>query len=92
MSDVADVEYGISESVANNTDSSLGWQILTGANINLDGSFNLEKKRYIEVPTNKRFLLEQGDLMFNWRSGSPEHIGKTAIFDLKAIILLLHLF
>lgn len=83
MSDVADVEYGISESVANNTDSSLGWQILTGANINLDGSFNLEKKRYIEVPTNKRFLLEQGDLMFNWRSGSPEHIGKTAIFDLK---------
>jgi type I restriction enzyme S subunit len=83
MSDVADVEYGISESVANNTDFSLGWQILTGANINLDGSFNLEKKRYIEVPTNKRFLLEQGDLMFNWRSGSPEHIGKTAIFDLK---------
>ena len=83
MSDVADVEYGISESVANNTDSSLGWQILTGANINLDGSFNLEKKRYIEVPTIKRFLLEEGDLMFNWRSGSPEHIGKTAIFDLK---------
>ncbi len=82
MSDVAEVEYGISESVANNTDPSIGWQILTGANINLDGSFNLEKKRYIEVPTNKRFLLEKGDLMFNWRSGSPEHIGKTAIFDL----------
>lgn len=82
MSDVAEVEYGISESVANNTDPSIGWQILTGANINLDGSFNLEKKRYIEVPTNKRFFLEKGDLMFNWRSGSPEHIGKTAIFDL----------
>jgi len=82
MSSVAQVEYGISESVANNTDPSIGWQILTGANINLDGSFDLSKKRYIEIPTNERFLLQQGDLMFNWRSGSPEHIGKTAIFDL----------
>lgn len=83
ISEVADVEYGISESVANNTDPKLGWQIITGANINLDGSFDLSKKRYIEVPSNKRFFLEQGDLMFNWRSGSPEHIGKTAIFNLK---------
>jgi type I restriction enzyme, S subunit len=82
MSDVAKVEYGISESVANNTDPSIGWQILTGANINLDGSFDLSKKRYIEIPTNERFLLQQGDLMFNWRSGSPEHIGKTAIYNL----------
>lgn len=83
MSEVSNVEYGISQSVANNTDPSLGWQILTGANINLDGSFDLSKKRYIEIPTVKRFLLEQGDLMFNWRSGSPAHIGKTAIFDLE---------
>jgi len=82
MSSVAQVEYGISESVANNTDPSIGWQILTGANINLDGSFDCSKKRYIEVPTNERFLLQKGDLMFNWRSGSPEHIGKTAIYDL----------
>jgi type I restriction enzyme S subunit len=82
MADVADIQYGISESVAANTDSNIGWQIITGANINLDGSFDLSKKRYIEVPTNNRFLLEQGDLLFNWRSGSPEHIGKTAIFTL----------
>ncbi len=82
MSSVAQVEYGISESVANNTNPSIGWQILTGANINLDGSFDLSKKRYIEIPTKERFLLQQGDLMFNWRSGSPEHIGKTAIYDL----------
>lgn len=81
--EIADVQYGISESVANNTDPKIGWQILTGANINLDGTFDLSKKRYIEIPTNSRFLLEDGDLMFNWRSGSPEHIGKTAIFNLK---------
>lgn len=81
ISDVANVEYGISESVANNTDPNIGWQIITGANINLDGSFDLTKKRYIEVPEKDRFFLKKGDLLFNWRSGSPEHIGKTAIFD-----------
>lgn len=83
ISDVASVEYGISKSVANNTDPNLGWRIITGANINLDGSFDLTKKRYIEVPTKDRFFLEYGDLMFNWRSGSPEHIGKTSFFDLE---------
>ena len=80
---VANVEYGISKSVANNKDPELGWQILTGANIKLDGSFDLDKKRYIEVPKNDRFFLNKGDLMFNWRSGSPEHIGKTAYFNLE---------
>ena len=82
ISSVANVEYGISESVANNTDPNIGWQIITGANINLDGTFDLSKKRYIEIPKNERFFLKKGDLMFNWRSGSPEHIGKTAFFDL----------
>jgi type I restriction enzyme S subunit len=81
-SEFASVEYGISKSVASNTDPSIGWQIITGANISLDGKFDLEKKRYIEPPDKERFLLNRGDLLFNWRSGSPEHIGKTAIFDL----------
>jgi len=83
MSDIANVEYGISESVANNTDPKIGWPIITSANIELDGSFNLDKKRYIEIPSNERFLLKLGDLLFNWRSGSPEHIGKTAFFNLN---------
>jgi type I restriction enzyme S subunit len=83
INSVANVEYGISESVANNTDPDIGWQIITGANINIDGSLDLTKKRYIEIPTNERFMLKRGDLLFNWRSGSPEHIGKTAIFDLS---------
>ena len=82
MSKVASVEYGISKSVANNTDPDLGWQIITGANIDLSGEFDLSKKRYIETPEKDRFMLKRGDLMFNWRSGSPAHIGKTAYFDL----------
>jgi type I restriction enzyme S subunit len=27
-------------------------------------------------------LLKQGDLLFNWRNGSSEHLGKTVFFDL----------
>ena len=83
MDAVSNIEYGISKSVANNTDPRIGWQIITGANLNLDGTFNLSKKRYIEVPSSERFKLRRGDLLFNWRSGSPEHIGKTAFFDLE---------
>jgi len=78
----ASVEYGISESVANNKDSNLGWPILTGANITIDGKLDLTKKVFIEIPSNEKFFLSKGDLLFNWRSGSPEHVGKTAIFDL----------
>lgn len=83
MSSIANIEYGISKSVANNTEPSIGWPIITGANINLDGTLDMSKKRYIEIPTKDRFVLKKGDLLFNWRSGSIEHIGKTAIFNLE---------
>lgn len=85
VTEIADVGYGISDSVADNKDSALGCPILTGANINLDGTFELKDLVYYQVPTNERFLLKEGDLLFNWRSGSPFHVGKTAYFDLKEI-------
>jgi hypothetical protein len=27
-------------------------------------------------------MLKKGDILFNWRSGSKEHVGKTALFEL----------
>ncbi|OUB69892.1 restriction endonuclease subunit S [Bacillus thuringiensis] len=81
--DVANVEYGISESVSTNTDPNIGIPILTGANITLGGKLDLSKIVYIEKRQNERFELRTGDLLFNWRSGSQQHIGKTAIFDLE---------
>jgi type I restriction enzyme S subunit len=82
ISEIAQVEYGISESVASNTDPSIGWSILTGANITLDGTIDLFKMNYIKPPTKESFILKKGDILLNWRSGSPEHVGKAAIFDL----------
>ena len=78
-----DVIYGIQAAVASNL-APVGTPILTNKNITLDGSFDLEKLNYFEL-TSKRHIatiLRKGDLLFNWRSGSKYHVGKTAYFDL----------
>ena len=80
--DVADVDYGISAAVSANTDPDIGWPILTGANLTLEGQINLSKLVYHKPPSKERFYLRKNDLLLNWRSGSPKHVGKTALFDL----------
>lgn len=82
ISDVGLVAYGISAAVANNDDPSIGWPILTGANILLDGTFDLAKLVYHPMPKKPDFVLQKGDVLLNWRSGSKEHVGKSVIFDL----------
>jgi restriction endonuclease S subunit len=77
------VVYGIQAAVANNVEP-IGTKILTNKNITLDGQFDLEKLNYFKLttPRHKATILESGDILFNWRSGSIEHVGKTAIFRL----------
>ena len=78
-----EVIYGIQASVANNLEP-IGTRILTNKNITLDGGFDLEKINYFELKTKRHFetILQKGDLLFNWRSGSKHHVGKTAYFDI----------
>ncbi len=79
-----DVVYGIQAAVANNLEP-IGTKILTNKNITLDGQIDLEKVNYFELKTKRHFetVLKKGDLLFNWRSGSKQHVGKTAYFDLE---------
>jgi len=79
-----DVVYGIQAAVAKNL-KPIGNKILTNKNITLDGRIDLEKLNYFELSTKRHFqtILRKGDLLFNWRSGSKEHVGKTALFDLE---------
>jgi type I restriction enzyme S subunit len=79
-----DVIYGIQAAVANNT-KPVGTRILTNKNIDLDGNIIVEKQSYFELKTerHRKTLLKKGDILFNWRSGSKEHVGKTAFFDLE---------
>jgi type I restriction enzyme S subunit len=83
MEKAGEVVYGIQAAVASNL-KPIGTKILTNKNLTLDGGFDLEKINYFELKTarHKATLLQKGDLLFNWRSGSKEHVGKTALFDL----------
>ncbi len=84
LGDIADITYGVQAAVAHLLDESIGLPILTNINITLDGTFDLSTLRYYELPENKRnkLILKKGDLLFNWRSGSQNHVGKTVLFDL----------
>lgn len=79
-----DVVYGIQASVANKLEP-IGTRILTNKNITLNGSFDLNKINYFELKTKRHLetILRKGDILFNWRSGSKSHVGKTAYFDLE---------
>lgn len=78
-----DVVYGIQAAVANNL-KPIGHKILTNKNITLDGRIELDKINYFKLTSKRHYetILKSGDLLFNWRSGSREHVGKTAIFNL----------
>jgi type I restriction enzyme S subunit len=80
---VGEVIYGIQAAVAANIEPR-GTKILTNKNITLGGTITLENVNYFELKTSRHHatILQKGDLLFNWRSGSKEHLGKTAYFDL----------
>ena len=79
-----DVVYGIQASVANKLEP-IGTRIITNKNITLNGSFDLQKINYFELKTKRHLetILRKGDILFNWRSGSKSHVGKTVYFDLE---------
>ena len=84
LGNIADITYGVQAAVAHLLDESAGLPILTNINITLDGTFDLSTLRYYDLPQGKRdkLILKKGDLLFNWRSGSQHHVGKTVLFDL----------
>ena len=83
LEQAGDVVYGIQAAVASNL-KPVGTKILTNKNITLDGRITLEAINYfvLKTPRHHATVLRKGDLLFNWRSGSKEHVGKTAYFDL----------
>jgi type I restriction enzyme S subunit len=83
LDELADVIYGISAAIAGNRDASVGPPIVRMANISKSGQLDLSDLRYCPIPKGKEehFALRRGDLLLNWRSGSSDHVGKTAIFD-----------
>jgi type I restriction enzyme S subunit len=83
LEEAGDVVYGIQAAVAANL-KPIGTKILTNKNIKLNGELVLDSINYFVLKTKRHHetVLKKGDLLFNWRSGSKEHVGKTAQFDL----------
>lgn len=84
LGNLVEIAYGAQAAVANATDPNIGTPIFTNINITNEGLIDLATLRYFKVPEHQRdrLILQEGDVLFNWRSGSQNHVGKTALFDL----------
>jgi len=63
---------------------SQGVPILSLPNVTINGTLSLDEVPLAELPEDMKplLLLRRGDLLFNWRNGSADHLGKTAYFAL----------
>jgi type I restriction enzyme S subunit len=78
---VAQIAYGVGGEI----DRSLteGLKTISLPNISIEGNLTLDDVPFAEVSDAEKqsVLLRKGDLLFNWRNGSSDHLGKTAYFD-----------
>ena len=79
---VANISYGVGGEIDRGLTE--GTKLLSLPNITKNGTLLTEEVPLCELSANEResVLLRKGDLLFNWRNGSSDHLGKTALFDL----------
>lgn len=80
VGDVVDFISGVTLSVGECLDSE-GLPLITIADVGEDGKIYIDGIRTVST-TKKTNKLRKGDLLFNWRNGSKNLVGKTALFDL----------
>jgi len=79
---IAKISYGIGTELDRTINT--GIPIISLPNVLIDGILDLEDVAFTgisEENIDKSLLLKKGDLLFNWRNGSTEHVGKTALFN-----------
>jgi len=89
---VAEVSYGLADKLNAETKAANGTRILTISNVKIDGTIDMSVEKYSVVPPAERAKaqLRKNDLLFNWRNGSEEHVGKTAMWEEQAKGEVLH--
>jgi type I restriction enzyme S subunit len=82
LSRVAIISYGVGGEIDRSLEC--GLKTISLPNIDFEGRLNLEDVPYAEISESEKkdLLLRKGDLLFNWRNGSSEHLGKTALFNI----------
>lgn len=80
VGDVVDFVSGVTLAIGD-CENENGVPIITIADVTENGGLKLNSIR--KVKTDKKVnVLKRGDLLFNWRNGSKNLVGKTAFFDL----------
>ena len=74
-----EVTYGVGGEIDRSLEE--GINLLSLPNISKDGRLKLDDVPYTQSATSD-LLLRKGDLIFNWRNGSTDHLGKTVRFDM----------
>lgn len=81
ISEVAIVEYGISSPI--NRELREGIPIISLPNVDVHGNLNMANLPFVKPElVRETDILQKGDILFNWRNGSIDHLGKTTIFKL----------
>jgi type I restriction enzyme, S subunit len=78
---IAEISYGIVLELDRTLTE--GTPIISLPNVSIDGELDLRDISFTPLREDDReyLLLKKGDLLFNWRNGSSDHVGKTALFD-----------
>jgi len=83
VGEFAKVSYGLADKLDASTRPEDGVRILTISNVLLEGLLDTTVKKYsVADPAERaKAQVQNLDLLFNWRNGSAEHIGKTALWE-----------
>lgn len=84
VEDIASVNYGINSPIDRTLNR--GIRMIGLPNISKECSLNLAEVSLVDSNLVKEDdKLKKGDILFNWRNGSREHLGKSIYFDLDGI-------
>ncbi len=78
---IENISYGVGGEIDRSLES--GLKTLSLPNIDIEGRLSLDDVPFADVSEaeKRKVLLRNGDLLFNWRNGSSDHLGKTAYFQ-----------
>lgn len=76
-----DVSYGLMGEIDRSLES--GVKVISLPNVLKNGTLDLSETsfRILTAEERRSSALKKGDLLFNWRNGSIDHVGKTALFN-----------
>jgi type I restriction enzyme S subunit len=85
LGEICEIVYGVQASVSELKEETGRIPILTNKNITDEGTIDLANLNFYpeDLIDSKKHLLKKGDIILNWRSGSVEHVGKSALFNLE---------